>query len=301
MKRFLILLFLPFSVFGQTFYSQVDDLFEQKKFVKAERLLTEYIVKNSKDVKAIELLGDTYGSQHKWDKAISQYKILTMLNSNVAEYHYKYGGALGIKATKISKIKALNLIGDIKKSLLKAAELDSKHIETRWALVELYMQLPAIVGGSKNKALKYANELQLLSKLDGYLAKGFIYEYDKEHVLAEKYYRMAILKVGLLRNFNHKESKEKQTRNTQYYQIGKIAAVYNVQLDKGEKCLLTYIKNHSAKDGVSLDWAYVRLAQIYKHKHSKEKALKWIDKAIAERIDFEEAQKERNVILNLEG
>jgi len=74
-----------------------------------------------------------------------------------------------------------------------------------------------------------------------------------------------------------------------------------LQLDKGEKYLRTYIHNHSAKDGVSLNWAYVRLAQIYKHKKSKIKALKWIDKAMANRTNFKEAQAERNIILSLKS
>ncbi len=295
MKKFLIAFFCPFLLFGQSFYTEVDALIEDKKFMKAEQLLAAHINKHPDDEKAIELLGDAYGSQHKWDSAIDQYKVLVERHGNKAEYHYKYGGALGIKATKISKLKALGLVGEVKKSLLKAAALDMDHIETRWALVELYMQLPALVGGSKKKALKYANELQGLSKLDGYLAKGFIYEYDKELVRAEKYHKMAILDGNVLKIKNRNE------RNTQYYQLGKIAAVYNLELDKGEKCLLRYIKNHSAKDGVSLAWAYVRLAQIYKHKGSKIMALKWIDKAITNNPNFIEALDEKRVITSLKS
>ena len=79
--------------------------------------------------------------------------------------------------------------GDVKDAFLKAAELDPNHIDTRWALVELYIQLPGIIGGSKSKSFKYANELEALSKVDGYLAKGYIYEYDNEPENAEKYYK----------------------------------------------------------------------------------------------------------------
>ncbi len=72
------------------------------------------------------------------------------------------------------------MIGDIEDSFKKAAELDPNHINVRWALVEYYMKLPAIFGGSKNMALKYAYQLEQLSKVDGYLAKGYIFEYDEE-------------------------------------------------------------------------------------------------------------------------
>ena len=124
-----------------------------------------------------------------------QYKKLVKANPYNANYHYKYGGALGMKALSVSKLKALGIIGDVKRFFFKAAELDPKHIDARWALVELYMSLPGIIGGSKSKSLKYADELENLSKVDGYLAKGYIYEYDDEPELAEKYYKIAI-KVG---------------------------------------------------------------------------------------------------------
>ena len=44
-------------------------------------------------------------------------------------------------------------------------------------------------------------ELEVLSKVDGYLAKGYIYEYDDEPELAEKYYKMAIEEGGSLNCF----------------------------------------------------------------------------------------------------
>ena len=117
-----------------------------------------------------------------------QYEKLTKANPKNANYHYKYGGALGMKALGISKLRALGLIGDFKRSFETAAQLDPSHIDARWALVELYMTLPGIVGGSKSKSLQYANELEKLSKVDGYLSKGYIYEYDNEPELAEHYY-----------------------------------------------------------------------------------------------------------------
>ncbi|MBT8244314.1 MAG: hypothetical protein HKP48_07435 [Winogradskyella sp.] len=47
----------------------------------------------------------------------------------------------------------------------------------------------------QKKSLLYANELEALSKVDGYLVKGYIYKYDDKPELAEKYYKLA-LKIG---------------------------------------------------------------------------------------------------------
>lgn len=294
----LVLFFLPLILLGQTSVSEAEVMLNNKQFTNAEKSLISYLEANPDDIKATELLGDACGHQEKWDNAIVYYKKLVETKPNEANYHYKYGGALGMKALTISKIKALGIIGDVKGAFLKAAELDPKHIDTRWALVELYMQLPGIIGGSKSKSFKYANELENLSKVDGYLAKGYIYEYDNEPELAEKFYKKAIEEGGSITCYDkltklyEKEGKSteaisnieaahlKHKRNAMHYQIGKVCADYNVQLEKGEFCLKVYIKNYSAKDGVPKAWAYYRLAQIYKHKKNKEQATVWIDKAI---------------------
>ncbi len=316
MRLLLCLLLFPLLCIGQTSYEKAETLITQKKFNEAETVLIDFVADNPKDLKGVELLGDAYGHQKKWDEAAAEYKKLVDAKPKTANYHYKYGGALGMKALTISKFKALGIIGDVKSSFIKAAELDAKHIDTRWALVELYMQLPGIVGGSKKKSFKYANELEALSKVDGYLAKGYIYEYDDEPELAEKYYKLAINEGGSVTCYDKltklyesknnpekaietiEEAHKKHKRNAMHYQIGKVCAEYNLHLNKGEQCLKTYLKHHSAKDGVPKSWAYYRLAQIYKHKKNKVEALKWIDKAIAEK-DLKPFQKERETIEDL--
>ena len=190
---FIFLLIVPLIGFGQSdSMANAKQFLEEKKYVSAEKILENYLSEVPNDIEGIELLGDAYGQQEKWDEAINSYKKLVDMKPNVANFHYKYGGALGMKALNVSKIRAVAFIGDIKSSFLRAAELDRTHINTRWALVELYMQLPDIIGGSKSKSLKYAEQLEALSKVDGYLAKGYIYEYDNEPELAEDFYKKAI-------------------------------------------------------------------------------------------------------------
>lgn len=315
MKYLLFLVLAPAFCFGQSLViDEAKQLIEDKQFIKAEQVLSEYVKENENDAKGLELLGDAYGNQKKWDDAITYYEKLTELEPRNANYHYKYGGALGMKALSVSKLRAVGIIGDVKEAFLTAADLDPNHIDTRWALVELYMQLPGIIGGSKSKSLKYANELEVLSKVDGYLAKGYIYEYDDEPELAEIYYKKAIKVGGSVTCYDKLTSlyeKEEQPlkaisnieasgkvheRNAMHYQIGKVCAEYNIELDKGEKCLLTYIENHSAIDGVPKAWAYYRLAQIQKNKQQKAKALVWINKAIASLPDIKVFKKEKQRI-----
>ncbi|WP_456439515.1 tetratricopeptide repeat protein [Psychroserpens sp.] len=319
MKQLLIFLFaVPLISFGQV--SSLDDAKQfllKKRYIQAEKTLERFLIESPSNIEGIELLGDAFGQQEKWDDAIVEYEKLVEMKPNVANYHYKYGGALGMKALNISKIRAVTFIGDIKIAFLKAAELDPKHIDTRWALVELYMQLPGIIGGSKSKSLKYADELEALSKVDGYLAKGYIYEYDDEPELAEGFYKKAIKIGGSLTCFdkltnlyesqkqpkkaiaNIEEAKSKHNRNALHYQIGKVAAEYNVELNKGEQCLQTYINNYSSADGVPKAWANYRLAQIHKHKGNTSEALKYIDLAITDLPKIKVFQEEKTHILKL--
>jgi len=179
------LFFISFQMMAETDFDKAEKLYKQEKWEQAKTLFESYLKNNPTSYKTIEYLGDIAGHQKQWDEAIKQYGILKNQFSKTANYWYKYGGALGMKAKSVNKFKALGMIGDVEDAFLMAAKLDPKHIDTRWALVMLYIELPGIVGGSEKKAQKYADELMALSKVDGYLAKGYIDEYFDRYTKAE--------------------------------------------------------------------------------------------------------------------
>mgnify|MGYP006156538983 FL=1 len=184
-------LMLSFSVFSQSNFEKAEKLYAQKKYYDAEKVFKEHLKTQPNHAKTLEYLGDIAGHQKKWDEAIIHYKKLKNSFPKAANYWYKYGGALGMKAKESNKFKALGMIDEVEESFLNAAKLDAKHVETRWALVMLYIELPAIIGGSEKKAQKYATELMTLSKVDGYLAKGYIDVYFSRYTNAEINYKKA--------------------------------------------------------------------------------------------------------------
>lgn len=185
--KFIVLLF-SLQTMAQTDFDKAEKLFKQEKFDQAKVLFDAFLKSNPNHYKTIEYLGDIAGHQKKWDEAIKQYGILKNQFPKTANYYYKYGGALGMKAKSVNKFKALGMIDEVEESFLTAAKLDPKHIDARWALVILYIELPGIIGGSEKKAQKYADELMGLSKVDGYLAKGYIDEYFDRYTKAETNY-----------------------------------------------------------------------------------------------------------------
>ena len=191
LKNYLFLFLISFHLFSQSNFEKGEKLYAQNKFSEAKINFENHIILFPSDTKTFEYLGDVAGQQKKWDEAIKYYEAIKLQFPKNANYHYKYGGALGMKAKESNKFAALGMIDDVENAFLNATILDKQHIDSRWALVMFYIEIPAIIGGSEKKAQKYADELMALSKVDGYLAKGYIDVYFKRYKNAEIYYKNA--------------------------------------------------------------------------------------------------------------
>ena len=187
-----LLVCIPSMLLSQTNFEKGVQLMDSGKMDQARVVFENVLKEYPSNSNALEFLGDIAGQNKNWDKAILYYKKIKQLQPNNAEYHYKYGGALGMKAKTVNKFKALGMIDEIKASFEKAVILDPKHKESRWALVMLYLELPGIIGGSETKAVAYSNELMRLSPFDGYLSKGYIEEYFGRNKKAELNYIKAL-------------------------------------------------------------------------------------------------------------
>jgi tetratricopeptide (TPR) repeat protein len=193
MKKLVTLfIVLPMMMWSQSNFSKAEKLFEAEKYDQAQPVFESFLKENPSHLKTLEYLGDIAGHNKSWDKAMVYYRKLKQLKPSEANYYFKYGGVLGMKARESNKFKALGMIGDVKASFEKAIELNPKHIEARWALVTIYIQLPGFVGGSESKAIKYSNELLKLSPVDGYLSRGQIDEHFGRYSAAEQQYKKAI-------------------------------------------------------------------------------------------------------------
>lgn len=186
-----MVLLLPLLLFSQSDFDKAERLFQQQSYESSRVLFESYLKQNPTHLKTIEYLGDIQGAKQNWDKTLYYYKMLKNVKPLEANYQYKYGGALGMVAKNSNKFKALGLISEVRSSFEKAIQINPKHIEARWALIEYYLQLPAMLGGSESKATQYANELSKLSTVDGFLAKGRIAVYFERYANAEINYKKA--------------------------------------------------------------------------------------------------------------
>ena len=187
----ILLFLLPLlSIAQQSVYEKADSLIANWQLDQAERILLEYHPKEHERALYYEKIGDLYGARKEWQPALEYYKKLLVLDKDNADYHFKVGGIYGMIALQ-NKLKALGIIDDIKYHFTRAAELDPDHLESRWALIELYLELPGFLGGSYEKAYEYAGQLHQMLPVEGWLAKGYIEEYRDNHEEALAHFSQA--------------------------------------------------------------------------------------------------------------
>tara|TARA_R110000787_G_scaffold8495_3_gene28671 strand:- start:549 stop:1505 length:957 start_codon:yes stop_codon:yes gene_type:complete len=314
---FKALLLIPFLSLGQTTYLEAYSLFNNKEYSVSENILKSSLIDNPNDAKLLELLGAIYVIQKNWEAAAILYKNLVRIDSSNAEYHYQYGNSLGKEALKSNMFSAFMMKSTIENEFLTAVSLNKNHIDAIWALIVYYTELPSIIGGSLENAKHYASQLETISSVDYYLAYGYIFEEENEYQLAEENYLKAI-DVGesitcyqKLISFyeNEKEflkaityleiATNKHHWNNFNFQIGKIAASHQLELDKGAESLKRYLNNYSSTDAIPKEKAYCYLAKIYRYKNDRKNALKWIHNSLDENPNFEDAIKEEKLILKM--
>lgn len=191
MKNLLFSFLFITVAYSQSNFDKGVKLIEQNKYFQAKPFFELAYKENPKSVEVIDKLGEVAFHTQNWDDAIKYGDKLVKMFPKNADYWFKYGGALGMKAKSVNKFRALGMIDDVRDAFETSAKLDAKHINTRWALVMFYTELPGIVGGSEAKAQKSASELMGISKVDGYLAKGYIDVYFKRYDKAEANYLKA--------------------------------------------------------------------------------------------------------------
>ncbi|HEX9980831.1 MAG TPA: hypothetical protein VGB50_09735 [Flavobacterium sp.] len=192
MKYLSAMLLLFQFMFSQNDVETGEKFLSNEQFVPARTTFQKVLKNDPRNIKALVLLGETHCREKAWTEALSCYKKLISLDSENAEYHYRYGGILAMLASEENKLRALSKVEDIRDSFEKAIRLDQNHINARWGLIELYLRLPGIFGGSEEKAKKYAIQLLKISPVDGWLAHGHIAESSEQYPEAEKYYKKAL-------------------------------------------------------------------------------------------------------------
>jgi tetratricopeptide (TPR) repeat protein len=207
--------------------------------------------------------------------------------SGSSRFHQWLGRALGLQAAQKGITSSVMSIRKVRAAFEKAIELDPFNLEARNDLAILYVAVPRLLGGSKAKA---AEQVAFIRRHDPALAM----QIDGDFLASEKKYDAALaaytesarlhsrpiihVRISLV----HQQDKEWEKafaaleralaldaeHPLALYQIGRTAALSGQQLDRGEKCLRTYLAMpvREELENPSIAAAHFRLGNILEKK-----------------------------------
>ena len=232
------LLIFPVFIFSQSVSK--DSLI---KIHKTNNLNHEVLIK----------LGEEYAAEKDWEKAIYYYDKLVNIDPGNSDYLYRLGGTQAAYSEVVNKFRVLSIINSAKKNLIKSASLDTNHIYSRWALVQILTELPKLLGGNKTIALDYSKEIYDISKIHGLLAYYYIYNFERNEDLildTEVKIFSEIQSNPVLFEFNYFN-----------FVVGKLLINRDTsQFNLALKYLNKYLLNYSSADRFSLEEVYYYLA-----------------------------------------
>lgn len=127
-------------------------------------------------------------AEKKFERAIQ-------LEPNASDYHLWLANAVGQQAQNANVMRQPFMARRIKAEYEKAVELDPRSIEARNGLISYYLQAPAVMGGSPEKAREQARAIAALDVVQGLMATAQIAWHDRDTVATERAWRSAITAI----------------------------------------------------------------------------------------------------------
>jgi tetratricopeptide (TPR) repeat protein len=196
--------------------------------------------------------------------------------------YFRLGGAAGFRSLEVARIFSLPYVSSMRVGFEKAAELLPDFIPGLRAQVNIYTVLPALIGGDLEKAKEYASRIEKRDPVEGALAFAYIEEQTNHPEEARRYFQKAfdILKGKEGECTPQMEAYLMASRRNLAYNLGRAAAVFQIESTLGA-CLLRYfLSTYSQNDTVPKSWVIYRLAQIANTNKDGAQMQQWIDQAL---------------------
>ncbi len=135
-------------------------MLEAGRYAEAERAASARVAAKPDDMDAyaaltLAVLNLNDATRH--EAALKHLEACTARLPQAAMCHYGAGSVLGAQALSQGMLKALGSVGRVRDSLARALELDPLLYAARNALVQFYLVVPGIAGGSVAKAREIAS------------------------------------------------------------------------------------------------------------------------------------------------
>lgn len=126
------------------------------------------------------------GEPKRLEAALKPLQACVERQPTLATCHYALGSVYGVQAMTGGMMKAMGLAGRIKESLSRAVELDPMLYEARQSLVQVYLLLPGMAGGSVSKAKELAAAADKRQPEHAKALRAMIALQDKQWMEAER-------------------------------------------------------------------------------------------------------------------
>jgi len=194
-QRIIFLFFCVTSSFGQripqALYNPVEVTSAQEKRIRALDTV------NAKTQAQREELSQLFAATTAYEKSFELLEELAAEFPDNIDYQFLLGGVSGILASELPRTKSLPYVKAMKNAFEAAAQLDPTSLEVQVVLLELYTELPWILGGSNKRAEETLEIIKSLSVIEGFLATGYFYRYTNKNKEALVAYLNAINEVHI--------------------------------------------------------------------------------------------------------
>jgi tetratricopeptide (TPR) repeat protein len=281
----LAVLLLVISDGGAAYSARTDEgirLFDERRLSESCAALGAALREDPSDARAAYYLGRALMAEDDLEAARPWFERAVELDPGSSEKRQWLGRCLGFMAARGSFFKQTSLAPKIRRAFEKAVELDPDNVEARLDLLEYYIQAPAIMGGSHERARKQAIEIARRDRMRGYRAQGRIEDHEKHFDAALALYARAVAEfpdriepalwasnVGVARRewgiaFEPLEAFLVRNPGNMpvRFHIGRVAAISGERLAQGEECLRAYLAWRPGRDDPQRPQALERLAEI---------------------------------------
>ena len=203
---------------------------------------------------------------------------------------YQLGGTNGILASQKKSFSSIIYLNEMLKSFSKALDLDPYHIPTLEAYIDALYSVPKILGGDKKKAIKLAERLNQISKIDGHLSMAMIYFKNENNEMSNFYLNIFFEELSSLSICGSENAKKFFSKKANNFpiKISQITSFFGKEVDSGLCALNYYIESSNFKKNLySLEWIYYLKSKLTFLNGNREESMKLIKLSLELNPDFE--------------
>lgn len=279
---FLFFLFWVGFVQGQDTTPIAKYPFQTDATYQSQIKILEERYESTKTIQVLDSLANLAFEYKDWETSMNYGQKAVELQPS-AKRHFLLGGAAGFRALEVSIFSSLKYINIMKPAFEEAVRLDPSNVFYLRAQVDVLVALPSLLGGDLEGALKIIEKIKFIDPLEGLLAEGSFYEKTKDRARTNEIYQRVFefLEQTYPRCSELFFDYLKSNRRDLAYDLGRIAADYNLSPVWGQCALSYFEETRRLRDTVPLAWVYYQRARLAKRTEDDKEMERYLKKSLA--------------------